>query len=202
MIKDFNLNYNNYEENILNYFGIWGYRCPCCNAVHSFTRHGTYIRNICYLNFDTIEELKITILRLYCNSCETTHAILPADIIPYCIYSFSFIFHVLTMHFVDEKTVLESSNKNQISFQLIYLFIKRFIKHFNPCIIFLRVFLDAQLDFSSSFKDALLIIAKNFSCIDFQREYLNYFKLVFLMMRNQNILSRPVYIGSHFKPPT
>lgn len=202
MIIDYIVNFNNYNEKVLNYYGFWDYRCPFCNAFHSFTRHATYSRNICFLNFGRIEEQKIKILRLACSSCDRTHAILPADIIPYLIYSFSCIFQVLIKRFVYEESVLDISNKNQISFQLIYLFIKRFIYHFNPCTIFLRVFLSVQFDFSSSFKDVLSVIAKNISCIDFQRKYLNYSQLVFLMMRNQDVLSKKVHIGAYFKPPT
>lgn len=202
MIIDFNVNYNNYEEKILNFYGFWEYKCPCCGARHSLTRHASYTRNICFLIAIGIEEHKIKILRLVCSSCNTTHAILPADTIPYCIYSFSCILQILTKLFVDEQSVIQISNKNHVSFQLIYLFIKRLIKHYNPCINFLRMFLTVQLDFTSSFKDVLSIITKNFSCIDFQREYINYTKLVFLMIRNQNILSRKVHIGAYFKPPT
>lgn len=202
MIIDFNVNFNNYDEKVLNYYGFWEYRCPCCNALHSFTRHAIYTRNICFLDSGLVEEKQINILRLACNSCNRTHAILPADTIPYLIYSFSCIFQVLLKHLVDEESVLEISNKNQISFQLIYLFIKRFINHFNPCISFLRVFLAVQLNFTSSFKNVLSAIDKNFSYIDFQREYFNYFKLIFLMLRIQNVLSKPVHIGAYFKPPT
>jgi len=202
MINDYSVNFNNYNENVLNYYGFWDYICPSCNAFHSFTRHATYSRNICFLNSGKIEEHKINILRLLCNSCGRTHAILPADTVPYLIYSFSCVFQVLIKHFVDEQSVLEISNINLISFQVIYLFIKRFINHFNPCITFLRVFLAVQLDFTSSFKDVISTIAKNFNYVDFQRKYSNYCKLAFFMMRNQNILSKPVHIGSYFKPPT
>lgn len=199
---DFTLNFNNYNENVLNFYGFWSYRCPSCNAFHSFTRHATYSRNICFFYFGRIEEHKINILRLLCNSCDTTHAILPADTVPYLIYSFSCIICILIKRFVNEESILEISNKNQISYQLIYLFLKRFITHFNPCITFLRVFLAVQLEFSSPFKDVVSTIVMHFNIIDFQRKYLNYSKLVFLMMRKQNILSKPVHIGAHFKPPT
>lgn len=202
MIIDFSVNYNTYEEKILNNYGFWEYKCPCCNALRSFTRHAIYTRNICYLNCELVEEKCISILRLVCNSCTTTHAILPADTIPYCIYSFSFILYVLVQHLIDEETILEISRKNYISFQLIYQFLKRFINHFNPCVTFLRVFLATQLDFYSPLKDVISNIVKNFSYIDFQREYFNHFRVVFLMMRNQNVSSRSVHIGSYFKPPT
>ena len=59
MIIDFNVNYNNYEEKILNFYGFWEYKCPCCGARHSLTRHASYTRNICFLIAIGIEEHKI-----------------------------------------------------------------------------------------------------------------------------------------------
>lgn len=202
MINDFNININNYSNKILNFYGFWDYICPSCQARHSLTRHGFYTRNICYFNLGNIEECKIKILRLICSSCGVTHAILPSDIIPYVIFTFSCVFKLLMQHFVDAKSVLEVSKENHISFQLMYLFINRLIYHLNPCVIFLRVFLAVQTDFSSSFKDVLSIIYINFRSLAFQYKYLNFYKKVFLMKRSQNILSRQVYIGAHFKPPT
>lgn len=202
MINDFNVNINKYSDEILNFYGFWEYICPSCQAKHSLSRHGFYTRNICYFSFGSVEESTIKILRLICNSCGVTHAILPADIIPYAIFTFSCIFEILIRHFVDEKSVLEVSKENKVSFQLIYLFINRLVFHLNPCVIFLRVFLAVETEFSSSFKDILSLIYKSFRGFDFQYQYLNCYKKAFLMKRIQNVLSRKIHIGAHFKPPT
>ena len=79
MINHYSVNFNSYNEKVLNYYGFWDYRCPSCNAFHSFTRHATHSRNIFFLNFGKIEESKINILCLLCKSCGETHAKLPAD---------------------------------------------------------------------------------------------------------------------------
>ena len=57
MIIDFDINYNNYTEKILNNYSIYTYTCPKCGAKHSFTRHASYERNICCFdaNFEIIE---------------------------------------------------------------------------------------------------------------------------------------------------
>ncbi len=118
MIIDFNSNFNTYNERILNNYSIFTYICPKCGAKHSFIRHAVYERNVCYLN-DNFEicEMKINILRLLCNSCNSTHAILPNDVVPYCIYTFSCMFHVLVQHFVEHCSVLKLCRKFKISFQ-------------------------------------------------------------------------------------
>ena len=96
MIIDYGVNFNNYIEKILNFYGFWLYICPSCSAKNSFTRHATYLRNICILNFDVFETKELDILRLYCNSCGKTHAILPAETIPYCFFTIPCVLKVLS----------------------------------------------------------------------------------------------------------
>lgn len=205
MIINFEVNFNTYKEKILDFYGIWDFKCPCCNAYRSFSRHATYSRNICILcNSSTFEiiETKIVILRLMCTSCNSTHAILPADTVPYAIYSFSCTMYVLNCIFAEDKTVLNIVEQLKISYQLIYAFIKRFNQCFAPCINFLRVFIASQLDFNASPKAILTAIHMNFDLINFQYQYLNFAKSVFLMSRSQNISSKRLCVGSYFKPPT
>ncbi len=197
MIIDFHVNFNNYKDKIFNYYGFWHYKCPCCNTRNSFTRHGSYVRNLCLINLSGIQEFKIKILRLCCNSCETTHAVLPPEAIPYCIYSFSFMLYVFIEHFVHNKNILKLSEKLNTSFQIIYVFISKLSSQLNKCISFLRAFLAVQLDYSSSFKEVISIVSKY---KDFQKDYLVYTKSVFMMTRN--VLSRNIYIVAYSKPPT
>ncbi|TYQ16375.1 UNVERIFIED_CONTAM: hypothetical protein Cloal_2908 [Acetivibrio alkalicellulosi] len=99
MIIDFEANFNNYEEKILNNYKIFNYTCPVCGAKHSLSRHAKYKRYTCILYKNTICFDTIEILRLKCSSCGKTHAILPSNIIPYCVYSYSCIFTVLFVTF-------------------------------------------------------------------------------------------------------
>lgn len=202
MILDFNVNFNNYEEKIINFNGIWDYSCPCCKAFRPFSRHATYSRNICFFEYSKIIEKKTDILRLKCSSCLTTHAILPADIIPYKIYSFSCIMNILKLLYVDGMGVLDIAKKLNITFQLIYSFIKVFKKFMAACISFLKIFSFAQLDFGSSCKDILVAINEFTDLVTFQRNYFDFTQTVFLMDRNLNTVSGQITIGSHFKPPT
>ena len=198
MILDFSVNFNDYNEKILNFYGVWNFKCPCCNAFRSFSRHALYSRNICILKDNQIIEKRLNILRLKCKSCETTHAVLPADVIPYMIYSFSCVLAFLYKHFVENQSALCIFKKFKISCQLFYQFIKRFTNYVNACINFLRIFLSLELDFNSSHKSILSFINTKFIISDFQFQYLNFSKSVFLMTRRRNILSHQLYIGSCF----
>ena len=64
------------------------------------------------------------ILRLRCTSCGHTHAILPADIIPYCIYSVSAILSVCTAYLIENQPVLELASLNGLCYQVVYAMLR------------------------------------------------------------------------------
>jgi len=202
MIIDFNINYNNYDEKILNNYSIFTYTCPNCGAKHSFTRHASYVRNICSLddNFQIVE-IKLNILRVLCNSCDSTHAILPNDVVPYCIYTFSCMFHVLVQHFIAHQSVLKLCQKFKISFQLIYFFISRFFEFVNSAYFVLRI-LGYCDDDTSNISGLLKAINKYSEINSFPLKYFINTKWIFLMTKFHNKLSIPIRIGVHFQPPT
>jgi len=103
MIIDFNINFNTYKENILNKKSNFEYICPKCGAKHSFIRHSTYKRYISFVEDNTLQEGTITIVRLKCTSCSSTHAILPKDIIPYHLY---LLFDVLNKGYRNKDNLL------------------------------------------------------------------------------------------------
>lgn len=198
MIIDFNVNYNCYEEKILKSYTIFDYICPKCGARHSLIRHGCYERNVCFINSckNVIEE-KITILRLKCNSCNSTHAILPNDIIPYCIYSFSFILNILLKYYSTEHNVLELSSNFNISFQTIYSFISKFIAFIDSGSVVLRN-LGYYLDSAYSV-DTLVSAINNVQSIgNFLYEYFFNSKWMFLMLKFKSILSCPIFVGGFY----
>jgi len=199
MLVDFTVDCNEYFEKILNNYSIFPYRCPKCGAKHAFTRHGVYDRNICRLNnnFQIIEN-KMAILRLYCTSCESTHAILPRDIVPYCIYTFSCIFQILVQHFIENESILELCKKLKISWQLIYSFISRYLRFINSAVLVLRSLGCRDADTSTLIAD----IIKYSKSHTFQLQYFVHTKWIFLMTKFHDNLSPPILIGMHFEPPT
>lgn len=197
MIIDFSVSFNSYKEKILNKYDFFQYKCPNCGSTHSFSRHATYQRNISFLLENKILNEKLEILRLKCTSCKTTHAILPNDIVPYCIYSYSFIMNILLKHFVDKESVLSISSKYDISFQLIYFFFSKFKAFFNECIYVLRLFNLLKDNFNPSFNDILIEIINNSSTFSFLEIFFSKTKWMFLMKKFLNIIPKPIYIGSY-----
>ncbi|WP_395939534.1 DUF6431 domain-containing protein [Clostridium sp. DJ247] len=196
MIIDFNVNYNNYNEKILNNYSIFYYICPKCGAKHSLTRHGNHERNVCFIDdSQNVRDRKIIILRVKCSSCNSTHAILPNDIIPYCIYSFSFILNVLTEYYSNEHRVLDICSKFSISFQILYMFILKFSLFLNSCTTVLR-----SLGYAVA--SAPNTIVSEITNYQFNGNFLyqHFFnsQWIFLMLKFQNILPRPIYIGGFY----
>jgi hypothetical protein len=54
-------------------------------------RHASYHRHYISINQDVVTDTLIEILRLRCISCKGTHALMPPTVIPYCVFSLSFV---------------------------------------------------------------------------------------------------------------
>jgi hypothetical protein len=195
MIIDFKRNYNTYSEEILNNYDVFEYICPSCGAKHSFIRHATYERNVSFIDKDnSVKETRITVLRLLCKSCKRTHAILPNDIIPYCIYSFSYIIHVLTERFVACKNITDICGELGISFQILYIFINRFLMFADSCA---YVLINLGFINPDNRIKKLLVYIHSYEKVyhDFSAKYFFFSAWMFLMSKFKNILPCPIYIG-------
>ncbi len=196
MIIDFGVNYNNYNEKILNNYSLFTYKCPKCGAEHSFIRHASYERNICLIDSShNIVSQKMNILRVKCNSCGSTHAVLPNDTIPYCIYSLSFILSVLTDYYITGNKISDICVSYSISFQLVYIFISRFSEFLNSCIVVLRT-LGCALSFAKN--NILIAINKYTPVVNFSYQYFFNCQWIFLMTKFHNNIPCPVYIGGFY----
>jgi hypothetical protein len=191
MIIAFDVNFNIYERTILDNYGHCTFRCPCCNASRSFIRHATYFRNICIFENFKFCEKRIKILRLLCKSCKSTHAVLPAETLPYGYYSFSCIFEIFIQYYMKNQSGQKISDKYSISFQIAYKYISRYISFLQFTIYFILTFLKIfMLNYNSSPKTVLTIIAEKLSYETFLKYFFKCTKKVFLFTRRGNILSQ------------
>lgn len=108
---------NRYLEDIrrINYLLLV---CPKCKTVGLFHNHAVYDR---YL-LNSTEEY-ITVQRIRCESCGSTHALLPDIIIPYRYFSSPFILHLFDLYLKGHLSVSKISSALNISIQTVEAFI-------------------------------------------------------------------------------
>lgn len=106
--------------------------CPKCNSQGQFYRHGFYVRFLvlfsCVANIFIKDKIEVTVLRVRCTNCNKTHAILDFNIIPYCSYSVSFIFEVLSCYFIDQNKIEDICIEFDISEYTFNLFVDHYNK--------------------------------------------------------------------------
>lgn len=143
MIIDFNHSFKDYNE-ILDFYGVWDYECPnpgCRAKQHPMRRHARYERSLVLWDADAgrLKEEHMDILRLKCCSCGSTHAVLTMDIIPFFAYSSQAFLALLFLCMAEKSSVPRTSEKADVSFQLLYRFLLIFHEYAEKLILFLRM---------------------------------------------------------------
>lgn len=112
MIIEFQVFSKDYKKEILNCGRSFDYTCPKCGAKANFYRHGTYSRSVTYLS-DTGEVLfeTLDILRIQCQSCDSTHGILPSDAIPFQVYSLPVVLFLCGEIFINKASIRSTARK-------------------------------------------------------------------------------------------
>lgn len=198
MIIDFTINYKSYNKEVIKNINFFTYICPKCGAKHSWNRHATYERHLVIQENNMFIDTRITILRLKCTSCHSTHAILPVDIIPYVIHSLSCVVKLLVSHYVHNESVLSLATKYGLSFQLIYSFLQGFLSFINSCYLTLRTLLLLKGTIPVSPSTILMTISQNFSDSDYQQQHSKLNQWPFLMHRLRDTLTNVIFIGLFF----
>ncbi|MGN0734446.1 MAG: DUF6431 domain-containing protein [Anaerovoracaceae bacterium] len=97
--------------------------CPCCGH-HNFVRHGYYERTLKFKE----NTIRLTVLRVRCKSCGSTHAILPECIVPYSQLSLDVHVTIITSKNIDEFRRYMESNTD-LDESTFYCTRNRFKKH-------------------------------------------------------------------------
>lgn len=119
--------YDNSLKN-LNYHSL---KCPCCHSKGVMNIHSYYQRSLKVgSNKDLI---RITIQRVICKSCGTTHALLPSCIVPYTRFSVHVQTLIISSSLIVSNKLTHQFNELCNYFQIfennIRFIIKKFINH-------------------------------------------------------------------------
>lgn len=89
--------------------------CPICGSTGNCHIHDYYGRSIIDFQSGRKRKEDLCIMRVFCDSCEHAHAILPDVIIPYSSYSLLFILFILGEYFAGLRTVEQLCERFAVS---------------------------------------------------------------------------------------
>ena len=103
--------------------------CPICNSTGNCHIHDYYGRSI--IDFDAGQRTNadLCVLRVFCDSCEHAHAVLPDAIIPYSSFSLLFVLRLLGQYFADLGSVEQLCERFGVSQNLFYKWLKLWNSH-------------------------------------------------------------------------
>ena len=89
--------------------------CPICGSAGNCHIHDYYGRSIIDFMNGRQERSDLCILRVFCDSCEHAHAVLPDIIIPYSSYSLFFVLRLLGEYFAGLSTIEQLCERYAVS---------------------------------------------------------------------------------------
>lgn len=104
--------------------------CPYCGAVGCCSYFASYKRYLITVENDSRVDYTVTVGRVLCSSCHSTHALLPDILIPFGSYSLSFILYILNAYLSRTGSVEDFCNHWQISVSTLYFWIHTFENHY------------------------------------------------------------------------
>lgn len=125
VFEDFQL-FSTYQDSI----DISKVVCPHCGAIGNFASCPSYKRYLITIEHDKRVDYTIDIHRILCNSCGSSHALLPDILIPYGSYSIRFILYVLNGYLNRTMSVLDFCESLNISVSTLYTWIHKFMNHY------------------------------------------------------------------------
>lgn len=104
MVNDFNTNVDSYQNKIYQMIDFHTTICPKCNSYGTFKIHGYYKRYVTKLEDNTVEEIHLKICRVKCSCCNSTHAVLPSNVVPFSTYTIEIILEMIKSLIIKEDT--------------------------------------------------------------------------------------------------
>jgi hypothetical protein len=159
MITDYRYSHTTYSE--LSKDDLNEYDCPKCGARHSTKYYSHYERHVISLDTDALKmileaegeidtetlpdirgglfnDTLLDVYRVKCVSCNTTHAILPGDVVPYRQFGLLTMLSIVKVMY-DRKHSIEKTAKHiQLSWQLMLALLNQWISHLSAMALLMR----------------------------------------------------------------
>lgn len=103
--------------------------CPICGSSGNCHIHDYYDRSIIDFRDAKRQKSDLCVMRVFCDSCEHAHAILPDIMIPYSSFSLLFILRLLGQYFAGRFTVEKLCERYGISQNRFYKWLSLWKSH-------------------------------------------------------------------------
>lgn len=127
--------------------------CPICGSTGNCHIHDYYGRSIIDFISGNSQKNDLCILRVFCDSCEHAHAILPDVIIPYSSYSLFFILRLLGEYFAGLCSIERLCERFSITVNQFYKWLNLFKTHKKK---WLGILVDAETSSKTFLKGIVL----------------------------------------------
>ena len=161
--------------------------CPKCGNKHLVPMQSSYSRNVIFKIKNILIKLNITIPRLICDNCASTHSILPCFCLPFKQYSKQAILEIVAQ--ADKTSTQTVADELDIESKQVRRFVNLFDSFKNDIFLLYQMYpskFSKKLDNNSTVN----IIIKSLS-VEFEEMYFREFRKIYLYIKNR----RRIYIG-------
>ena len=172
--------------------------CPYCHAKRKLIKYGTYERNISILIDNEVENYRVSVQRVICNSCNHTHALLPNFIVPYKIMTIFSIAQIVKR--VSISSAYKLAEAINLSVQMIYTYMAIVLAFFEDFRILnnSKEYCNAQ-NFNEKY---YLINCLELSSANYRLDYFKFYNWLLFMQKFRNNSSPPITISISKVSPT
>ena len=140
--------------------------CPICGSAGNCHIHDYYGRSIIDFLSGRKQKENLCIMRVFCDSCEHAHAILPDIIVPYSSYSLFFILFILGEYFAGLHTIEQLCERFDVSEKQFHKWLTLWKSHKKQ---WLGILNDSETDNNSFYRHLVLLDSYSSFSMDFIR---------------------------------
>jgi len=216
MITDYRYSHTTYSE--LSKDDLCEYDCPKCGARHSTKYYSHYERHVISLDPDALKEILeaeggidteafldiegglfsdmlLDVYRVKCISCNTTHAILPGDVVPYRRFGLLTMLGIVKLMYNREHSIEKTAKHIQLSWQFMLAVLYQWISHLSGMALLMRAVYQVRIN--ELIAGASQKVLRFVCChrVSFPRNYQKEHKKIIFMTHSQIHKGRKIVLG-------
>ena len=221
MITDYRYSHTTYSE--LSKEDLFEYDCPNpeCRAKHSTKYYSHYKRHVISLDTDAliaildadieqaaintkdicetadslINDTLLDVYRVKCKSCNTTHAILPGDVVPYRRFSLLTMLAFVKVMYYREDSIERTSRHLQLSWQYMLALLNQWISHLAGMALLMRAVYQERINELIAGASQKIIVFFCSHRVSFPQNYQKEHRKVIFMTHGQIHKGRKILLG-------